>query len=30
LWAPFDFISSMALSRDFPPALSLYLISIIK
>ncbi|KAK4140138.1 major facilitator superfamily domain-containing protein [Dichotomopilus funicola] len=29
LWAPFDFISSMALSRDFSPELSFYLISII-
>ncbi len=30
LWAPFDFISSMALNAGFSPTLSLYLISIIK
>ena len=30
LWAPFDFISTFALSKGFTPALSIYLISIIK
>ena len=30
LWAPFDFISTFALSAGFTPALSIYLISIIK
>ena len=30
LWAPFDFISTFALSSGFSPALSIYLISIIK
>ena len=30
LWAPFDFISTFALSAGFSPALSIYLISIIK
>ena len=30
LWAPFDFISTFASSAGFSPALSIYLISIIK
>ena len=30
LWAPFDFLSTSALSAGFSPALSIYLISIIK
>ena len=30
LWAPFDYISTFALSADFTPALSIYLIAIIK
>lgn len=30
LWAPFDFVSTFALSQGFTPALSIYLISIIK
>ena len=30
LWAPFDYISTFALSAGFTPALSIYLISIIK
>ena len=30
LWAPFDYISSMAINSGFSPTLALYLISLIK
>jgi hypothetical protein len=30
MWAPFNYISTMAVNQGFSPALALYLISMIK